>query len=102
MTPDYANSEVTRINVESVCKFAKTMSDSVVFSGPLPNLTSDDMYSRRNVVIPPVVNEVVSGKRLHVTAGAPVLFVLSSLAGSSLILVVVHLSEVHPGLVVGT
>lgn len=39
-------SEVTKINVESVCAFAKTMSDSVVFSGPLPNLTSDDMYSR--------------------------------------------------------
>ncbi|XP_070691018.1 phosphomevalonate kinase, partial [Pempheris klunzingeri] len=38
-------SEVTKINVESVCNFAKTMSDSVVFSGPLPNLTSDDMYS---------------------------------------------------------
>ncbi|XP_062271070.1 uncharacterized protein LOC133977063 [Scomber scombrus] len=39
-------SEVTKINVESVCTFAKTMSDSVVFSGPLPNLISDDMYSR--------------------------------------------------------
>lgn len=39
-------SEVTKINVESVCSFAKTMSDSVVFSGPLPNKTSDDMYSR--------------------------------------------------------
>ncbi|XP_070787181.1 uncharacterized protein, partial [Enoplosus armatus] len=39
-------SEVTKINVESVCSFAKTMSDSVVFSGPLPNLTSDDMFSR--------------------------------------------------------
>ncbi|XP_067460797.1 uncharacterized protein [Thunnus thynnus] len=39
-------SEVTKINVESVCTFAKTMSDSVIFSGPLPNLTSDDMYSR--------------------------------------------------------
>ena len=39
-------SEVTKINVESVCTFAKTMWDSVVFSGPLPNLTSDDMYSR--------------------------------------------------------
>ena len=34
-------SEVTKINVESVCNFAKTMSDSVVFSGPLPNLTID-------------------------------------------------------------
>ncbi|XP_067426713.1 uncharacterized protein [Thunnus thynnus] len=39
-------SEVTKINVESVCTFAKTMSDFVIFSGPLPNLTSDDMYSR--------------------------------------------------------
>jgi len=39
-------SEVTKINVESVCTFAKTMSDTVVFSGPLPNLTSDDMFSR--------------------------------------------------------
>lgn len=39
-------SEVTKINVESVCTYAKTMSDSVVFSGPLPNLTNDDMYSR--------------------------------------------------------
>ena len=39
-------SEVTKINMESVCNYAKTMSDSVVFSGPLPNLTSDDMYSR--------------------------------------------------------
>ena len=39
-------SEVTKINVESVCAYAKTMSDSVVFSGPLPNLTSDDMFSR--------------------------------------------------------
>ena len=39
-------SEVTKINVESVCTYAKTMSDSVVFSGPLPNLTSDDMFSR--------------------------------------------------------
>ncbi|XP_059184691.1 uncharacterized protein LOC131967765 [Centropristis striata] len=38
-------SEVTKINVESVCAYAKTMSDSVVFSGPLPNLTSDDMCS---------------------------------------------------------
>ncbi|XP_067346873.1 uncharacterized protein [Channa argus] len=39
-------SEVTKMNVESVCNFAKTMSDSVIFSGPLPNLTSDDMYTR--------------------------------------------------------
>ncbi|XP_078023591.1 uncharacterized protein LOC144462782 [Epinephelus lanceolatus] len=39
-------SEVTKINIASVCEYAKTMSDSVVFSGPLPNLTSDDMFSR--------------------------------------------------------
>lgn len=39
-------SEVTKINVSSVCAYAKTMSDSVVFSGPLPNVTSDDMFSR--------------------------------------------------------
>ncbi|XP_060918036.1 uncharacterized protein LOC132992620, partial [Labrus mixtus] len=38
-------SEVTKVNVDSVCTFAKTMSDSVVFSGPLPNQTGDDMYS---------------------------------------------------------
>ncbi|XP_068192033.1 uncharacterized protein, partial [Antennarius striatus] len=38
-------SEVTKINIQSVCSYAKTMSDSVVFSGPLPNLTSDDMFS---------------------------------------------------------
>ena len=38
--------EGIKVNVESVCTFAKTMSDSVVFSGPLPNLTSDDMFSR--------------------------------------------------------
>ena len=35
-------SEVTKMNVASVCNFAKT----IVFSGPLPNLTSDDMFSR--------------------------------------------------------
>ena len=39
-------SEVTKVNIDSVYTFAKTMSDTVVFSGPLPNLTSDDMYSR--------------------------------------------------------
>lgn len=39
-------SEVTKINVESVCAYAKTLSDSVVFSGPLPNMASDDMFSR--------------------------------------------------------
>uniref|UniRef100_A0A674NYA5 SGNH hydrolase-type esterase domain-containing protein n=1 Tax=Takifugu rubripes TaxID=31033 RepID=A0A674NYA5_TAKRU len=39
-------SEVTKINLESVCNYAKTMSDSVAFSGPLPNLASDEMFSR--------------------------------------------------------
>ena len=39
-------SEITKINVESVCTFAKTMSDSVIFSGPLPDMTNDEMYSR--------------------------------------------------------
>ena len=39
-------SEITKVNVESVCNFAKTMSDSVLFSGPLPNLARDDMFSR--------------------------------------------------------
>ncbi|TWW71630.1 hypothetical protein D4764_16G0001270 [Takifugu flavidus] len=34
-------SEVTKINIESVCNYAETMSDSVAFSGPLPNLASD-------------------------------------------------------------
>ncbi|CAB1420640.1 unnamed protein product [Pleuronectes platessa] len=32
-------SEITKVNVESVCAFAKTMLDKVVFSGPLPNTT---------------------------------------------------------------
>ncbi|XP_075935587.1 uncharacterized protein LOC142935260 [Anarhichas minor] len=39
-------SEITKVNVESVCTYAKAMSDSVVFSGPLPNLTNDEMFSR--------------------------------------------------------
>ncbi|KAI3372143.1 hypothetical protein L3Q82_006996 [Scortum barcoo] len=44
------------------------------------------------------VFDTTSTLPVHVTARAPALFVLSSLAGSSLILVVVHLSEVHwPG-----
>lgn len=29
--------EMTKINFESVCMFPKTMSDSIVFSAPLPN-----------------------------------------------------------------
>ena len=37
-------SEGTKVNVESVCAFAKTMSDSIVFSGSLPYPTSDNMF----------------------------------------------------------
>ncbi|XP_042340338.1 uncharacterized protein LOC121941578 [Plectropomus leopardus] len=43
-------SEVTKINIESVCEYAKTMSDTVIFSGPLPNVTSDDMFSRMSAL----------------------------------------------------
>lgn len=39
-------SEVLKVQVAAVCDLAKSMSDSVVFSGPLPNLTDDEMYSR--------------------------------------------------------
>ncbi|XP_049908683.1 uncharacterized protein LOC126395331 [Epinephelus moara] len=39
-------SEVTKINIALLCEYAKTLSDSVVFSEPLPNLTTDDMFSR--------------------------------------------------------
>ena len=39
-------SVITKVNVESVCSFAKTMLDSVLFSGTLPSLASDDMFSR--------------------------------------------------------
>ena len=34
------------MNIDSVCTYARAMSDSVEFSGALPNLNSDDMYSR--------------------------------------------------------
>lgn len=39
-------SEVLKLNVASVCKLAKSMADTVAFSGPLPNLVNDEMYSR--------------------------------------------------------
>ena len=38
-------SEVTKVNVASVCALARTMSDSVIFSGPIPNVSSDEMFS---------------------------------------------------------
>ena len=53
-------SEVTKVDVESVCTFAKTMLDSIVYSGPLPNLTSDDMFSRMSSLL---AVKVVSSKR---------------------------------------
>ncbi|TWW62918.1 Fibroblast growth factor 17 [Takifugu flavidus] len=37
-------SEVTKINFESVCNYAKTMLESVAFSGPLPYLASEEMF----------------------------------------------------------
>lgn len=39
-------SEVLKLQVGAVCELAKSMSDAVIFSGPLPNLTNDEMYSR--------------------------------------------------------
>ena len=38
-------SKVIQINVESVCVYAETTSDSIVFFGPLPSLTSADKFS---------------------------------------------------------
>uniref|UniRef100_A0A3P9AZ45 Protein asteroid homolog 1 n=1 Tax=Maylandia zebra TaxID=106582 RepID=A0A3P9AZ45_9CICH len=42
----FCQSEVTKISIASVCNFAKKMSDTVVFSGPLPYETNDVIYSR--------------------------------------------------------
>lgn len=39
-------SEVLKLQVGAVCELAKSMSDTVIFSGPLPNLSNDEMYSR--------------------------------------------------------
>uniref|UniRef100_A0A8C6UNV1 SGNH hydrolase-type esterase domain-containing protein n=1 Tax=Neogobius melanostomus TaxID=47308 RepID=A0A8C6UNV1_9GOBI len=39
-------SEVLKLQVGAVCELAKTMSDTVIYSGPLPNLVNDEMYSR--------------------------------------------------------
>ena len=39
-------SGISKVNVESVCNFAKTMSDSIAFSDSLPNLATDDIFSR--------------------------------------------------------
>ena len=42
------HSEVLKIQVAAVCQLAKSMSDAVIFSGPLPNLVNDVMYSRHS------------------------------------------------------
>lgn len=39
-------SEVLKFQVRAVCDLAKSMSDTVIYSGPLPNRTNDEMYSR--------------------------------------------------------
>lgn len=39
-------SEVTKISFNSLCNTAKSLSKSVFLSGPLPNLISDEMFSR--------------------------------------------------------
>lgn len=47
-------SEVSKMNV--VYKFAKTIPDSVVFSRPLPNLTSDDIKRFSVMPEPPTIH----------------------------------------------
>lgn len=39
-------SEVLKLQVGAVCELAKSMSDTVIYSGPLPNRVNDEMYSR--------------------------------------------------------
>ncbi|XP_072314199.1 uncharacterized protein [Eucyclogobius newberryi] len=39
-------SEVLRVQVAAVCELAKSMSDTVIFSGPLPNRINAELYSR--------------------------------------------------------
>ena len=39
-------SEITKQNFISVCRFAQQMSDSVTFSGPIPIRRGDEMFSR--------------------------------------------------------
>lgn len=39
-------SEVTKLQVEAVCTLAKSMCDEVVFSGPLPDFSTSEMFSR--------------------------------------------------------
>ncbi|XP_056603703.1 uncharacterized protein LOC130420439 [Triplophysa dalaica] len=39
-------SEITKDNIKEVCELAKTMSDTVIFSGPLTSYRGDEIYSR--------------------------------------------------------
>ncbi|XP_056591619.1 uncharacterized protein LOC130410778 [Triplophysa dalaica] len=39
-------SEITEDNIKEVCELAKTMSDTVIFSGPLTAYRGDEIYSR--------------------------------------------------------
>lgn len=39
-------SEVLKLQVGAVCELAKSMSDAVIYSGPLANRVNDEMYSR--------------------------------------------------------
>ncbi|KAA0708867.1 hypothetical protein E1301_Tti011802 [Triplophysa tibetana] len=39
-------SEITKDNIKEVCELAKTMSDTVIFSGPLTAYRGDEIYSR--------------------------------------------------------
>ncbi|KAK7899215.1 hypothetical protein WMY93_020068 [Mugilogobius chulae] len=40
-------SEVLKIQVAAVCELAQSMSETVIFSGPLPNLVNAELYSRQ-------------------------------------------------------
>ncbi|XP_057187412.1 uncharacterized protein LOC130552817 isoform X2 [Triplophysa rosa] len=39
-------SEISKINIKEVCDLAKTMSDTVICSGPIPSYWGDELYSR--------------------------------------------------------
>ena len=46
MTFSYASRKSLMFMLSQCLFFAKTICDSIVFSGPLPNLTRDNMFSR--------------------------------------------------------
>lgn len=39
-------SEITKKNIQELCDLAKTMSDTVICSGPLPSYWGDELFSR--------------------------------------------------------